>query len=260
MKNWWGVYDFNTAQKIQTQIGPLCLAIESDSSELRLFYDRDPDWQEHNEADNCSLASFFATLPLQERYVFRADARGITLLPALADRSVVVQPATPFYLPAGHSVTVFISTPLWVHISLGTHDDTLKELPTLRPSDTWFGPNTMEGELCYASHTSARISIDNLPTRSHRAITPVQIVNESSSALFLERINLPVTYLDIYETDSCQLWTQGVKMVKNANDETAGMELLAGPPADVAGAVQLTEARNKASERTIIRKISGFFA
>ncbi len=260
MKNWWGKYSLNTDKVIEKTIGPLFIKLEFEERELKLYYDYNIDWDE-NQIDEESLDIQAPSMnQLRERFVIQEGINSVTLLPMLADRSVVAQPSTPFYLSADSSITVYISTPLWVRFIQGSKEDVLIELPAFRPSDTWFGPNTMEGELCYASHTSARISTHDLVTRVHRAVTPVQIINESNTHLLIERINLPVTYLEIFETESGQLWTQGVRMVKNANDETAKMELLPGPHESAIGAARLTQAREIASENTIIRKISGFFA
>ncbi len=35
-------------------------------------------------------------------------------MPRLADRSVVIKPIDPIYIPAGQRGTLYISTPLWI--------------------------------------------------------------------------------------------------------------------------------------------------
>ena len=45
-----------------------------------------------------------------ERYVFRDTKELLNILPALADRPVVTRPATPFYLPRGEEITIFVSS------------------------------------------------------------------------------------------------------------------------------------------------------
>lgn len=262
MKSWWGHFNIAEAGSIKKQIGPLSLVVRQEPGEWRIYYDRSAEWLETQaDQEDTSLEQFrVCDETLKERYVLHDTPQYVDLVPALADRSVVIQPEKPFYIPAQQHATLFISSPLWVKIAYDDGENMLTEIPIIRPSDTWFGPNTMEGESCYASRTSARMSAHDLPRRFHRAITPVQIYNESTSHLLLERINLPVPYLDLYEAVNEQLWTQAVKMVKDKNEVTAGLEILPGPPPQIQEAKLAAAAREKIGEYTIIRKISGFFA
>ena len=261
MKTWWGTCDLSEEGVLQKQIGPLWLAIKQDKYEWQIYYERITDWHDDAAARAVIPESFvLGEETLKERYVLNNNAQKVVLMPVLADRAVVARPATPFYVPVRQTATIFISTPLWVSIALGDAKESLTEIPILRPSDTWFGPDTRRGELCYASRTSARMAITELPKRSHRATTPVQIRNDSDSHLLLERINLPVPYLEIYEAADHRLWTQAVKMIRKEDAETATLEILDGPPSLIQGAKLLTDAREKIKEKTIIRTISGFFA
>jgi len=49
----------------------------------------------------------------------------------------------PLGVPPGEQASVYVSSPLWVRIETGKPAKLLCELPTFRPSDTWFGPNTI---------------------------------------------------------------------------------------------------------------------
>ena len=261
MKSWWGSFSLAEESTLKKQIGPLSLVISQTMGEWRIYYDRSPEWSEaQTDREEEVLEAFCAcTESLQERYVLHDSSQYVDLIPALADQPVVAQPERPFFIPTRQQATLFISTPLWVRIAYNKGENVLTEIPIIRPSDTWFGPNTMEGESCYASRTSGRMSLDDIPRRFHRAITPVRIYNESSSHLLLERINLPVPYLDLYESINQQLWTQAVKLVKDKNEVTAGLEILPGPPQQIPQAERLSASREQISGNTIIRKISGFF-
>jgi hypothetical protein len=82
---------------------------------------------------------------------------------------------TPLYVPPAEIATIFVRSPLWLRIEVGDALIALQEVPMLRPSDTWFGPTTMEGELCYASQTYARLNLEKLPIGPHHAGTQVTI-------------------------------------------------------------------------------------
>jgi hypothetical protein len=261
MKTWWGTFDLSKKGILQKQIGPLWLAIKQNTYEWQIYYEKITAWQDDAEGSAVSPESFvLGDETLKERYVLNNNAQKVVLMPALADRAVVARPVTPFYVPVGQTATIFISTPLWVTVALGEEKELLTEIPILRPPDTWFGPDTLTGELCYASRTSGRMAISELPKRSYRATTPVQIRNDSDSHLLLERINLPVPYLEIYEAADHHLWTQAVKMVRKEDAETATLEILDGPPTQIQGAKLLSDAREQMQGKTIIRTISGFFA
>jgi hypothetical protein len=73
----------------------------------------------------------------------------------------------------------------------GVSSAAIFDQPTHRPSDTWFGPTTMTGELCYAIRTSVRLNLENLPARPGRAISVVQVKNQSRTDLKVEKPRVP---------------------------------------------------------------------
>jgi hypothetical protein len=119
------------------------------------------------------------------RYSVRQTESQVSLQPALADRPVVSRPEDPLYVPPGESVTLYLSTALWILIELAESDRLLQELPSFRMSDTWFGPSTVDGEFCYATRTAGRVRLENVPRRYHRAVTPLRIRNTAKDALAL---------------------------------------------------------------------------
>lgn len=46
------------------------------------------------------------------RFSFRETAKLLRLVPALADRPVVVRPDLPFFISADETITLFVSTPV----------------------------------------------------------------------------------------------------------------------------------------------------
>lgn len=256
---WWGTFPLRRGQHIEKQIGPLSLAFKVELNECQIYYNYLADWMEDSEEESRSLEQLICSDNLKERYILRNTDEKLSLLPILADRSVITKPVTPIYIPSKQKVTIFVSTPLWVRAEYGPEKILLKDIAVIRPSDTWFGPNTMEGEICYASQTKARFEASNLPKRYHRATTPVHIFNDSASHLLLERINLPVTHLEVYLDANNRFWTQAVKMINDQDNETAEMLILPGSPAEASKSTLIGEPREMVVEKTIIRKISGFF-
>jgi hypothetical protein len=150
---------------------------------------------------------------------------------------------TPFYIPANEHVTIYVSSPIWIKIEVGSRKTFLEEIPTMVLSDTWYGPNTREGELCYASPTFCRSDISEFKFRAHRVITPIVIFNSAKTPLLFERISIPLPFLSIYADVNGFLWTEeiiakhethlklSIKQGKNAPQVAIGATLAASPRA-----------------------------
>jgi hypothetical protein len=257
--SWWGDYSIPIDQTDCWDIGPLTLFICHLDNEWNITYQRDP------ENENIDNWQYKQQVQIQEeefehkRYVFSSTSDTLTLKPLLADRPVVIRPETPFHVPAGQETTLFVSTPLWLELQVHAPPVKLMEMPIIRPSDTWFGPSTMEGELCYASRTHGRLSLQNFPFLPHRAITPVMIRNNTKSGFQLERLNLTVTYLSLYGSSEQYLWTEGVTMVLEPDLTAASIKIGEGAPEQAQNAMVISEPRMKVDSRSFISKISTLF-
>jgi hypothetical protein len=158
------------------------------------------------------------TAPLMEppedcavhRFASGSSGDAIVVRPMLADRSIVTRPTAPVTIPAGDSVDLFVSTPIWLRIELPRPVRLLLELPTSRPTDTWLGATTRYGDPAYACRTAAQLLLGDLPPRSHRAVTRVSVRNRASESLRLARLSVPVPSLALYRVESGNLWTQPV--------------------------------------------------
>jgi hypothetical protein len=162
----------------------------------------------------------------------------------LSPRPVVVRPIQPIHLPAGASVTLYVGTSLW--LSLEQDDNALIELPVARLSDTWFGPDTVQGEVCYASQTHARLSLEGTPANPYKAMTPVKIKNDANRPLVLDRINLPIPHLTLYQQQASQslqqrYWTSAISMTMTNTAASSDVELRIerNAPTECEGAEQL---------------------
>jgi hypothetical protein len=193
------------------------------------------------------------------RYSFQKTASKIKVSPQLADRAVVVRPEASLYISQGETVSLYISTPLWFRIDAGDPSRKLMELPLIRPSDTWFGPNTMEGETCYNTRTKARLTLADVPLRSHRAVTPIQIRNRAEDALLLERLRLPVQHLSLFRDEAGFLWTERVMLEREKGNEHVSVNVGEGAPKDVAGAKRVTRPREEVKSSLILRPFAMLF-
>ena len=253
---WWGPVHLDSETGGRWNVGPSTLWLYRTAREWRVLHRPSPTAETADPmADRSDVT---APLPSDEmsalldteddtlhtsRYSFGETEARISLQPALADRSVVSRPEHPLYVPSDESVTLYLSTALWIQIVLPDSNRKLQEIPSFRMSDTWFGASTVDGEFCYATRTAGRLRLDRLPRRLHRAVTPLRIRNTASDPLALERVQLPVQHLALYATPTHQLWTQGVTMTHSAAEEGADVQIRSGPPADAEAAKRLQEPR-----------------
>jgi len=233
---WWGSYDLKERHVAEFCIGPGRVALYRDPEEWRLLHESGSDHMALDASvsftsirDSPELQAAFSEGERLRRYSFHMTDGEFEVRPALADRAVVVRPESPLFVSAGETVTLYISTPVWFAVFVGNSPRALVDVPLFRPSDTWFGPSTISGELCYNTKTKARLTLDAVPRRPHRAITAVVIENRAEEELFLERLRLPVTHLALFSDGDGNLWTDSVTLEKSRGDDTATMSISKRP-------------------------------
>ena len=262
-RRWWGPVVLQRDGARMFRIGPFELWLErhsgqwtahhrsgKDPRDERLEIDRDCEDDDVGGVpeSGCSVVHF--ALP--------SEAQGLSLQPLLADRSVVLTPARPMILPAGGTATLFAASPLWLGLNSLPDQRLLMELPLLRPSDTWFG-DTNDGELCYASRLLAAREISELLRLPHRAITPLHITNARSEPMFVERINVPVRSLSLFQSADGQLWTEPVRMTSERGSPLATVTRSGAAPAEAGIATRVAEPRDPSGMRFSARVFFGFW-
>lgn len=197
---------------LSLDIGDLSLNIAKMSCEWQLDYT----WSKKGALGGftCSpITSPWLTETPKDRIAMEQMTSQIKLTPALADRPIVVRPFSPLTIPADNHITLYVSTPLWIRIELSAH--THKELPVQQLSDTWMGGLTGNGELCYGSHTHARLDKALLEKLPYRALTPVSIHNKGGEDCKLERLSIPTPYLSLFDGDD-QLTTEPLSITMDS--------------------------------------------
>ena len=260
LQPWWGEYILAANTMARWYVGPLVLWAQRLEKEWRIA------WRSDEELMR-PVAQVEMPLPVEKpadgmaacRFSFRETGKPLRLVPASADRSMVVRPEMPLYIPGGEEITLFVSTPLWVQVFVGHSSTPLVELPTLRPSDTWFGPDTRHGEMCYASRTLAQLRVEDIVPRPHRAVTPVHIHNHGSDTLAVERLSVPMPLLSLSVNERGHFWTQSVTLERRTHREEATLQL---GDMSLPGAAQVQRVggpRQMQEDKTVLRALSRFF-
>ncbi|MFT4020204.1 MAG: hypothetical protein QM666_01650 [Acinetobacter sp.] len=218
---WWGEFHFEPYQSRTWQFGSLFFRLTRYEQEWRMEYHRpavqfdyEQEWKEILEPD------FGFPQPVHvERYMFRKMSGVFHLMPHMADRSVVIRPVDPMYIPAGQRGLLYISTPLWLTGYAEGQKEALFDIPVIRPKDTWFGPDKRTGELCYATAVDGRTELELLTPRAFRAVTPIIFQNTSHEQLRFDRMSVPVQALPLFYSDSThRLWTSHIKVIHDSSE------------------------------------------
>jgi len=257
---WWGEFTFSLQQQQCWRIGERTIILKrlenewnswnletvTENDEAMIVGDLDDDY--------CIEQAKFG------RYLQQGTSEKVQILPLLADRSVVARPDTPLTLLAGEKARLYVSTPVWFSAKLLPKGECLLDLPFWRPSDSWFGPSTRVGQICYAKYTAARIELSNIEKRPHRAITPITVINNHDQSLTIERINVPVTLLHLYADEEQQLWTTGISVHRGSHVDNVELHLDKHAPVEALSSTLISNPRVASGQSILIRSISSLFA
>jgi hypothetical protein len=228
-KPWWGAINIPKNSSLLFDSQTFTLAVEHKIQEWCIHLKRNKQLEDdtNENAFSLSVGEFIPVdFTLMSRHIAPVETDVLDIKPSLADRTVVCRPKSPINILPGASVIIFLSTPVWLAVSVkGRQPILLKEIATQQLSDTWFGSSTLEGELCYASQTIGWLDIDQLPSSLLQVLTSLKIENKADSDLIFERIALPVTSLSLYVTDQGQLWTQNVGLIRENDGYYAKLKL-----------------------------------
>ena len=232
--SWWGSFQIPEGSCGRWEIGPFFMWIQRNAEDWTVMRQRHKDpFRDHWDVEiptappcpasgkdeaPASPADWAGKVPHDEvgasppdppqRYAALEGSGTVHITPAHADRPVVITPEQSFFLPPKRTVHLFVSLPLWLQFRDEPDGVPMIDDALFRPSDTWHGPNTQVGQVCYASRTRAAFApIGRLP---HRIVTPFEVRNRSEKDVKVERIKLPTPHLSVLVDEQGGLWTEAV--------------------------------------------------
>ncbi|MBN2495499.1 MAG: DUF432 domain-containing protein [Deltaproteobacteria bacterium] len=258
--HWWGDYRIARGTTARWRIGPLTLWVQRLPGEWRMATEAGGDPLDSGLAFEQSVeVDDLAQRESTRRFALGQDSDRISLSARLADRAIVTRSEKPLSVPAGEEVQLFVSSPVWIRIEAGEPARFIDEMPIHRPSDTWFGPNSQHGELCYASTSSHRLRLEEVPIRPHRATTSVRVQNRAGSILSLDRLQVPVERLCLYVSKDGRLWTDDVIYTRREEDLASLAMRSREEDASGLAAVKIAEPRRAAGGHIALRAFSSIF-
>jgi len=256
---WYGEYELAVGKTAYWRLGPLRFWLSHEEKEWRFCSLADTDPLDPRLEEDLSGTAEPPDEALETAVRLGSDRTGdhFELLPMPADRPVVVRPVTPFLLPPEEDLTLYISTMAWLRVSVGRPLREFVEVPLYRPSDTWFGASTGDGEMCYSLQTSARLYLERLPIRPHRAISALRVRNRSAVNLPIERVVLPLPHMSLYAGDRGELWTEEVTLEHTQDGQEAPLILSRTTPSYAGITHKLSGPRQKSDRGLLTRAFGG---
>ena len=227
--------------------------------EWQLRHQSIPDSEDQNEWNQRIAWNLPGSDVPVQRFVRPDAGNNVRYLPVMADKPTVVRPYQPLTLPPHTECTIYVGTLVTMAVQVGDAGTTLMELPLAQPALTWLGRNTMEGDLCYAAATYARLVLEAVPKRPWRAITPVTIINRRSEPLLLERFSLPTPLLALYRNERDQLWTPKVTITCDTDMASARLKVDSGTVEAAGDCTLVTAAREQPARGTFVRAFDRMF-
>ena len=261
MKKWWGDISFDLNKTKTWRIGERRISVQRKDTEWLI-------WNQETKEESFVELILEDSIPnhcsidvLPQRYLVKNTQKCLTVKPLLANRSIIVRPTSTLNILPGERIELYVSSPLW--LAFYDHAGTLPicDLPFWLPSDSWFGPNTMVGELCYSKYTDAKVTLDNIQKRSHRAITTISISNEHDELLAIERISLPTPFLNLYVDATNQFWTDKVNLIHHLDGDRPSFDInRLVMERDKTDLTLISTAREIANSNTFMRSIKSLVA
>ncbi len=231
--SWWGRHNVELGKNEFWQIGPFHLWIQHLPHQWRMNWTQTSSWLDTTVRSNRGLQDAIPPSAESRTCMFNEGRDELTFAPALADRAVIAQLASPIRVLPGETVNLYTITPLWLKVDATLPAKTLIDVPLFRMSDTWFGPMSVTGELCYASPSPTYLELREVPLRLHCVITAIQVKNSSASSLPIEKINIPMQRLSLFYSTRTGFWTDTISLETTGEEaEMASIRIHQEPPPD----------------------------
>jgi len=239
------------------EVGPLTIWLRGVENELWVASHRAPEGVTPTQEppDDASWS----------RWALHEDHRHLRVSPVFPDRSLVVKPEHAFTLTRRARARIYMRVPAWVRLEAMTRPGgartLLTEIPAVHLSDTWWG-DFLDGELAYWLTTKGRRHVTPDLFEPHLVMSALQMDNVSGDDLVVDKISLRVEHLSIYLKDGW-LWAEEVRVEYHGEDEGSEIHMDDLPPAEAAGATEISPARHQARSfrtRTFarLRALSGW--
>jgi hypothetical protein len=250
--DWWGEFEFKSHARRCWRLGPLRLWVTRLTNEWQVAhcYSDDPFDETIAQIEDDEPP---ATAELR-RYLFSSGGRTLRLLPRVPDRPFVTRPEMPVIIAGHEQATLYTASPLWIELAAGDPLRVFANVPVWRASSTWFGEDTLEGTLCYATRTRARLDPSGL-RRGPRIATAVLVSNDHVEPLQVERLALPLPQMSVFRAHDGRLWTEAATIAYDPAAK-APAKIAYKPPDEAGPTVKVSGPREDPRANLLARALS----
>jgi hypothetical protein len=181
----------------------------------------------------------------------------LIVVPALPNKAVVFRNNKNIKISAGQSANLYFRIPLTMQFYFQEVKDEnrLFEIPLQRLSDTWFG-EADSGEPAYSIGSNYDTDFAEIHANPWEAITPVEIINNTTGLLDLQRLILRVEDFSIYLKNK-QLLSDYVTIEFKGQEQAGSVNL--GIRREIHGEKPLQIAKPRPSESKNLLRRSFYF-
>ncbi len=258
---WWGATDIQQEKCLQLLCGDLQLEILPKDNEWLVQYQLSKDLTVFKaELSYIEESDESTEFENKQRFVSNTLPDHVILQPALADRSITCKPKVTVTLFPKQQISLFVGLPLWLQLHMDGVETAILDIPTVRISDSWFGPDTRHGIICYASTNNEQLDLK--PTINHgtRATLEVSVKNNSDQILSLDKVSIPVPHLALYVDKEGKFCTRRMTLTSE-QDENASLtinDVMSCGLAD-SDVTLVTKAREDIGRSKITKALSALF-
>lgn len=188
---------------------------------------------------------------------YTGNSDELIVMPALPNKAVVFKNNKNIKISAGESANLFFRIPLTIQFYFQEVKDEnrLFEIPLQRLSDTWFGEMD-SGEPAYSIGSNYDNSFADVRATAWEAISSVEIINNTSSVLDLQRLILRVEDFSLYLKNK-QLLSDYTTIEFKGQEHVGSVNLSLRD--DIHGEKPLLIARSRSSDSKNLFRRSFFF-
>lgn len=195
-KNIWGKHEGKPDQQIQFESGFCSLQLKYFNGGWSVAHQKTA---EPVAEATCQIRTSETDLP--DAHLFQTGrSANLFIQPALPPKSVVFKGNKKIIIRPHQTLRIYIATPIYIQLYYKQvdADHFLAEYETERITDTWFGePDS--GSPAFSVGSRYATSPEELKAANHEIIVPVNIQNNTTQLLDLQRLLIRVELMNVYQ-------------------------------------------------------------
>lgn len=192
----WGKYEGNDEQLLQLSGGYCQLELKHFPGGWAIASNQAAEPQDQMQLSRTNTSRF----PENPQLFQTGRSSNLFIQPALPPKPVVFRAAKTISIRQHQTMRIYLAAPLHIQLFYKSTDaeNLLAEFATERLSDTWFGEPDA-GIAAFAAGSRFGLQPEQLALNQHEVLIPVNIQNNSTQLLDLQRLLVRVELMNLYQ-------------------------------------------------------------